>query len=451
MADRSFDETHAAVLFGKRQGQKCVGACVRRRVGSRWSLELFEFCDNEQYSNFDSFLVQLGASTVFIADDVATSKHESRKIFALLERSGITVQQVKRSASFRKAEVPAALLKLVGSTTHSITVAESERELAYPAIDCLVQRLSLLDDVDAFGTYDFVLSSLEVFMKLDSAAVDALCLLPKPDLPSQYGSVFGVLNRCRTKMGARLLDRWIRQPLIDHIEVNKRLDLVEVLKNSTVNRNRLVDGPLKAVPDVDSVIERILRKRAGLSEVYRLYLFFKTLPNFTSVLTELLETTESEQLASVIRGKFIEPLEIISSKLSVYQRLVEHVIDMNKLPDLVVNAAHSQDLQGLKVELDDLEQQAYRVWEDARDSWASFTEVKLERNMQHGYILRTTRGDDERTLRSNNPKVSILSLQKNGVHFTTPKLAQIAGKIVDVEAEYKLQQSALVNQVYIYF
>ena len=77
--------------------------------------------------------------------------------------------------------------------------------------------------------------------------------------------------------------------------------------------------------------------------------------------------------------------------------------------------------------------------------------MKLERNAQHGYILRTTRGDDERQLRSNNPKVSILSLQKNGVHFTTPQLVQVAERIVDVEAEYKLQQSALVNQVKLYF
>jgi DNA mismatch repair protein MSH2 len=363
MSERAFDETHAAVLFGKRQGQKFIGAAVRRRVDSKWVLELFEFCDNDQYSNFDAFLVQLGSCTVYITDDVAASKHEARKVFALLEKDGVLVHEVKRGAFFRKSEVQSALAKLVGSTTHSITVAESEREFAYPAVDCLVQKLSLLDDVDTFGTYGFMLSSLDVFMKLDSAAVDALCLLPKADMPSQYGSIFGVLNRCRTKIGVRLLDRWIRQPLTDYEQINRRLDLVEVLKNSTVNRNRLVDGPLKGVPDVDSVIERMHRKRAGLAEVYRLYLFFKTLPAFISVLSELDNATEEQSLSAAIREKFTEPLESISSKLSVYQQLVEHVIDMNRLPDLVVNAAHSQDLQDLKVELDKLDQKAYSIWE----------------------------------------------------------------------------------------
>jgi len=62
-------------------------------------------------------------------------------------------------------------------------------------------------------------------------------------------------------------------------------------------------------------------------------------------------------------------------------------------------------------------------------------------------IFRTTKGDDERQLRSSNSSVSILSLQKNGVHFTTAKLAAVAEQLKEVEAEYKTKQSFLVAQV----
>ena len=61
------------------------------------------------------------------------------------------------------------------------------------------------------GKFDAVvelkLGYLDTFMRLDSAAAEAVNLLPKADHPSQYGSLFGVLNRCRTSMGSRLLDR----------------------------------------------------------------------------------------------------------------------------------------------------------------------------------------------------------------------------------------------------
>ena len=61
------------------------------------------------------------------------------------------------------------------------------------------------------GKFDVVvelkLGYLDTFMRLDSAAAEAVNLLPKAEHPSQYGSLFGVLNRCRTSMGSRLLDR----------------------------------------------------------------------------------------------------------------------------------------------------------------------------------------------------------------------------------------------------
>jgi DNA mismatch repair ATPase MutS len=51
------------------------------------------------------------------------------------------------------------------------------------------------------------LGGIERYMKLDSPAADAVNLLPKPDHPSVFGSIYGVLNRCKTKLGSRTLDR----------------------------------------------------------------------------------------------------------------------------------------------------------------------------------------------------------------------------------------------------
>jgi hypothetical protein len=95
--------------------------------------------------------------------------------------------------------------------------------------------------------------------------------------------------------------------------------------------------------------------------------------------------------------------------------------------------------------------------DDAKNSYyasssSSFADVmKLEKSsQQHGFILRTTRGEDERQLRQNNPPhVTILSILKNGTHFTTTsvlekRIAERFMTIIDREYEEEKQENIVV-------
>jgi DNA mismatch repair ATPase MutS len=64
-----------------------------------------------------------------------------------------------------------------------------------------------MEDDNEFGTHTLIFGNLNIFMKIDSKAADAVNLFPKADDPSTYGSIYGILNRCKTKMGQRLLER----------------------------------------------------------------------------------------------------------------------------------------------------------------------------------------------------------------------------------------------------
>ncbi len=93
-------------------------------------------------------------------------------------------------------------------------------------------------------------------MRLDFAAANAINLFPKPDDPSPYASLFGILNRCKTKMGQRMLENWLRHPLLDVNALNDRLDIVEILTSSVLGRSRLVDGALRGISDVDHLLSK---------------------------------------------------------------------------------------------------------------------------------------------------------------------------------------------------
>ena len=464
-----------AVNVVRREKKITVGAAVHKRVARasqedpvQYSLELYEFLDGEQFSALDVFFVQLGACKLYLSDELEdANRGDGRKVGNLLHGKDeqISVRFVKRSSfaqTQKKGDTNGLLLHLVGKATHNVNNAEHQMPVAFASIDVLANALKLSSsDQEQAGRFTFNLSSISSYMRLDSAAAEAVNLLPKPDHPSAFGSLYGVLNRCKTKMGSRLLERWLRQPLLDPVAINQRLDIVEVLKENTLARTQLADGPLKASPDLDTVIAKMQRKSggAGLAEVYRLYVFTRSLPVLVSSLETLVQQcgtatdaqpakSDDEQGEKIksFETRFVKPLTSIADKFAKFQQLVEHVIDMDQLPELFVSAKHDEELGQLAREKADVQKQADRILSEARRDWASFCEVRLESSGVHSLYLRATKGDDERQLRANNPRVKILSLQKNGVHFTTNELAALSERLDAIAQEYERVQRTLVEK-----
>jgi DNA mismatch repair protein MSH2 len=55
-----------------------------------------------------------------------------------------------------------------------------------------------------------------------------------------------------------LFVRWLRQPLLDLVEIERRMDVVEAFLHNTRTRNEIRDGPLKGMPDLDLVLTRFV-------------------------------------------------------------------------------------------------------------------------------------------------------------------------------------------------
>ena len=456
-------------------GKKTIGAAVLRRstelrevsgneqdlanlTDNGWSIDIYEFLDNEHLSNLDSFLVQVGSCSLYVIDELRDAgKGLGKKFHNLLQNRDATVDFAKKSTHFRKGEVAGQLEKLTGGRrAHVLNVAETERPLGYACIDCLVQKLRLLLEDDDLGKYSLTLGDLNRYMKLDSAASEAVNLLPQPDHPNQYGSIFGVLNRCRTKLGPRTLERWLRQPLLDVSAINERLDLVELLKDSTVLRNTLVDGPLKGVPDLETIVGKMTRRTAGLAEILRLYMFARAIPGCVMALTQLCapqvdeedegpERVKRDAQRDLLRRKYLAPLERIVDKFSLLCKMVETVVDFSALPDLMVSARHSPQLQELSAQREKILKKIRRLHESAMSDWAN-GDLKLDRNPHHGYIFRATRADDVRRFQERNKNLVVLSILKNGAHITTNELMELADDLKSLDSEYRDAQHELVSK-----
>jgi DNA mismatch repair protein MSH2 len=82
--------------------------------------------------------------------------------------------------------------------------------------------LQILSDETAFGKYTLKHHDLSQYMRLDASALRALNLMPSPhDGASKTMSLFGLLNKCKTAQGSRLLGQWLKQPLLDIDNIRK--------------------------------------------------------------------------------------------------------------------------------------------------------------------------------------------------------------------------------------
>lgn len=98
---------------------------------------------------------------------------------------------------------------------------------AMSALSALLIYLSLLSDLSLHGQFRLHRHDLSQYMKLDASALKALNLMPNPNElgGNKNMSLYGLLNRCRTSQGQRLLGRWLKQPMVNLHEISMSLDV----------------------------------------------------------------------------------------------------------------------------------------------------------------------------------------------------------------------------------
>ena len=124
----------------------------------------------------------------------------------------------------------------------------------------------------------------EKFMVLDSNAVRNLELLRNNSEGKKYGSLLWVLDKTKTGMGARLLNRMILSPSRNIEEINYRQDGVEELVNSSVIRMGLAET-LRDIRDVERLTGKISNGNLMPRDCLALGISLNVLPSLKFQLT----------------------------------------------------------------------------------------------------------------------------------------------------------------------
>ncbi|HAG68917.1 MAG TPA: DNA mismatch repair protein MutS [Lachnospiraceae bacterium] len=145
-------------------------------------------------------------------------------------------------------------LEALGLASGSLSVIASGALLKYLSELHKGAEISHINTLSAFKASSFML--------LDAATRRNLELTETMRDKQKKGSLFGVLDKTKTAMGARALRAFIEQPLIKKKEIEERLNAVEDLYNNNVAREELREY-LNPVYDLERLMSRISYRTAN--------------------------------------------------------------------------------------------------------------------------------------------------------------------------------------------
>jgi DNA mismatch repair protein MutS len=158
----------------------------------------------------------------------------------------------------------------------------SDKPLATRAAGAMLQYLSETQRMAVSQLTGVRCYSVEEFMFLDPQTRRNLELLESAT-GRKHGSLIDVLDQTRTPMGARLLRRWISQPLLDIARLEQRQDAIKRFVDDALLRAE-VRTRLKQIGDMERTINRVVQGVALPRDLVRLREALSALPELLSIL-----------------------------------------------------------------------------------------------------------------------------------------------------------------------
>ncbi|GAQ04474.1 DNA mismatch repair protein msh-2 [Aspergillus lentulus] len=432
----------AVKISAKASEARGVGVCFAD--ASVRELGVSEFLDNDVYSNFESLIIQLGVKECLVQMDANRKDVELGKIRAIADNCGIAISE-RPVADFGVKDIEQDLTRLLRDERSAATLPQTELKLAMGSASALIKYLGVMSDPSNFGQYQLYQHDLSQFMKLDASALRALNLMPGPRDGSRTMSLFGLLNHCKTPVGSRLLAQWLKQPLMDIAEIEKRQQLVEALVENTELRQTLQEEHLRSIPDLYRLVKRFQRKQANLEDVVRVYQVAIRLPGFV----RSLENVMDEQYQTPLETEYTSKLRSHSDSLAKLEEMVETTVDLAALEnhEFIIKPEFDDSLRIIRKKLDklrhDMDVEHRRVAKDLDQEVDK--KLFLENHRVHGWCFRLTR--NEAGCIRNKREYQECSTQKNGVYFTTSSMQALRREHDQLSSNYNRTQTGLVNEV----
>ena len=272
----------------------------------------------------------------------------------------------------------------------------------------------------------------EEFMVLDGSSMRNLELVETLREKEKRGSLFWVLDKTRTAMGARMLRTWIEQPLLDVNAIQARLDAIEALNKNEITCAEIREY-LNPVYDLERLAARISYKSANPRDLVALKGSLQMLPHIKSQLTEL----DAERF----RG-FLESFDTLNDLCEL--------IDVSIIDDPPLAMKEGGIIRdGYNEDVDEYRRARTegKAWlaelEAAEREKTGIHTLKVKYNRVFGYVIEVSNSFKDMVPDTYTRKQTLVG----GERYTMPRLKELEDKILGAEDKLNSLEYELYSDV----
>lgn len=274
----------------------------------------------------------------------------------------------------------------------------------------------------------------EEFMQIDAGTRRNLELTETFKDRKKKGSLFSVINKTRTSMGARLLKTYIEQPLYNETLINQRLNSVEELIKNIIVREKIGEV-LYHVYDVERLCGRIsynnllpadcillMNSLAKIPELKMLIENFKS-TNLVEIKDNLFDFTEIVELidkAVVDKNNVIKPNKDGDTIKYGYNKELDEYIDISKSGKIWITELEGKEKQETGIK-----------------------NLKISYNKVFGYYIEISNSQKDLVPYHYIRRQTLVGSER----FVTEELKQIEEKILNADGMKEILEKQLYDEI----
>ena len=366
-----------------------------------------EIKDNNNFPQLLDEIARYTPSELVINSNLADCTEEMSKI---RERFQCYITRFQDKFYDSKPDIIKLRFNLVDPNQKLIENIE-ERSFAVASINALIEyieqtQMTSLDHINKITIYQ-----ISKYMSLDINARRNLEITEKMRDKSKKGTLLWVLDKTSTSMGGRHLRRWLNDPLIDTLEINRRLESVKELKENVMLRGDVIDNLRLA--------GKMAYGNANARDMITLKNSLARLPEVKSVL----QTSESPMLKDIYDN--LDELQ------DIYELIEKSIVDdppMTVKDGGIIKLGYDEEVDKLKTATTEGKNWIIQLEAEEREK-TGIKNLKVGFNKVFGYFIEVTKSNLDQVPERYVRKQTLTNAER----YITEELKNLENQILGAE------------------
>ncbi|HIV53796.1 MAG TPA: DNA mismatch repair protein MutS [Candidatus Mediterraneibacter norwichensis] len=256
------------------------------------------------------------------------------------------------------------------------------------------------------------------YMLLDSATRRNLELCDTLREKQKRGSLLWVLDKTKTAMGARMLRKYVEQPLISKKDIVLRLDAVEELKNQAISREEIREY-LSPVYDMERLLTKITYGTANPRDLTA----FKTSLEMLPPVRYLLEEMQSDLLKEIH-----EDMDSLEDLCTLLRSAIRDEPPIAMKEGNIIRDGYNEEVDKLRRAKSDGKDWLAKLENEEREK-TGIKNLRIKYNKVFGYYLEVTNSYKSMVPDYYTRKQTLANAER----YITPELKELEDMILGAE------------------